>query len=166
MHYLRHSIKYILWLLLTILVAMVIMGIVTYKFDIKWYVEYLNTRNIQDVSITSPITMFRLFVPTEPTQPITLEELLEEDEETMSWSLDVDVDFESFFGDFNQQDRASTVMTGADFGFVSEAMTWSVASGESQAIIELTEEEQKQLFVEQLRLRELRMQQEAELQGQ
>jgi|GEM_PF-3157401 len=61
------------------------------------------------------MTIFRLFVPTEPIEPITLEELLEEDEDIMSGSLDVDVDFESFFGDFNQQDRASTVMTGADF---------------------------------------------------
>jgi|GEM_PF-2890236 len=40
-----------------------------------------------------------------------------------------------------------------------------VTSGETQVMMELTEEEQKQLFVEQLRLRELRMQ-EAERQGQ
>lgn len=102
--------------------------------------------------------MFHLFVPNEPIEPITLEELLEEDD-TISGSLDVDVDFESFFGDFSQQDRASAVMTGSDFWFVTEPTT---ATGE-EATIQLTEEEKKQLFLEQIRLRDLRLQQEAQL---
>lgn len=158
MHYIRHTIKYILWILLTLLVVLVLIGIITYDFDVKWYIQYLNTRNIQDVSITNPITIFWLFVPDERIEPITLEELLEEEDDTMSWSLDVDVDFESFFGDFTQEDRASTVMTGADFGFVAQPTqdqgTW---------VVELTEEEKKQLLVEQIRLRELRLQEEAAL---
>lgn len=159
MNYLRHTIKYILWVLLAALIALVLIGIVKYDFDVKWYIDYLNTRNIQEVSVTNPITLYRIFVPAERTEPITLEALLEEEDDVSSWSLDVDMDFESFFGDFNQQDRASLVMTGADFGFVSEPMqdqweTWS---------IELTEEEKKQLFIEQLRLRELRLQEEAQI---
>lgn len=159
MHYLRHTIKYILWVLLTLVIALVLIGIIKYNFDVKWYIQYLNSRNIQDVSITNPITIFGLFVPTEPTEPITLEELLEEDDDTMSGSLDVDVDFESFFGDFSQQDRASAVMTGADFGFVAEPTQDQWQTG----VIELTEEEKKQLFLEQIRLRELRLQEEAAL---
>jgi hypothetical protein len=56
-----------------------------------------------------------------------LEDLLQEDEDgdTISGSLDIDIDFESFFGDFSQQDRASQVMAGEDFGFVSEPSTTS-----------------------------------------
>jgi len=142
---------------------MVFIGLVEYKFDFNGYVQYLNTRNINDVSITNPMTVFRLFVPTEIMEPITLEELLQEDEDMLSWSLDVDMDFESFFGDFNQQDRASAVMTGEDFGFVSTPI---VTTWEQWSMMELTEAEQKQLFIEQLKLRELRMQQEAELQAQ
>lgn len=164
MQYLRHTVKYILRLLLAIIVAMVCIGIATYNFDVKWYVEYLNTRNIGDVSITNPITILQLFVPSEPTEAITLEDLLEEESDTTSWSLEVDIDFESFFGDFSQQDRSASVMTWEDFGFVTDPVdiTWS----QETSLPQLTEEEQKQLLIEQLRLRELRLQQEAEMQAQ
>lgn len=61
------------------------------------------------------MSIFSLFVPSEITEPMTLEDLLDESGDTMSGSLDMDIDFESFFGDFSQQDRASTVMSGEDF---------------------------------------------------
>jgi hypothetical protein len=162
MNYLRHGIKYLLWFFLAVVIVLVLLGLIKYNFDLKWYVDYLNSRNINDVSITRPITIFRVFVPGETTEPISLEDLLQEDEDydTISGSLDIDIDFESFFGDFSQQDRASQVMAGEDFGFVSEPTT---TSWDEPVQRELTEEEQKQLFLEQLRLRELRLQQEAEM---
>jgi hypothetical protein len=63
-----------------------------------------------------------------------------------------------FFGDFSKQDRASEVMTGADFWFVAEPIDAAIVSGQDTV---LTEAEQQALLIERLRQREARLEQEA-----
>jgi hypothetical protein len=116
MHPIRKMLKYILWGILFFIVGLITIGLFVYRLDVVGYVQYLNTRDLMDVSLSQPMSFVRLFVPSQKEEIVSIEDMLgtwEDDTDTSGAFLDQD--FMDFFGDFSKQDRASEVMTGADF---------------------------------------------------
>jgi len=158
MQYLYHGIKYLLRIILACIILLVVIGIVQYRFNIPAYVDYLNTRNVREVSIKNPSSFLRLFIPKEQ-EWVTIDQLLQEEEydeeEPSTGTIGLDQDFMDFFGDFSQQD-VSTAITNDDFGFIDPAtQTGDDSSGA------MTPEQQRALLLERLRQREARLEQEA-----
>lgn len=148
-------IKYLLWSILALFVILLFSGAAVYRFDIPGYVEYLNTRDVSAVSLKSPMTLLHLFVPNAREEVVTLEDILSDTwymQETGD-DISLDPDFEDFFADFSQQDVSSVIITGEDFWFVAPVdvtASWAV----------VMTEDQQAAFLERLRQRELRLQEQ------
>jgi hypothetical protein len=136
-------------------------GLINYRFDLKWYIRYLNTRTIADITIKKPISIIQLFVPIRKEKVVTIEELLQELDTidvNDSSKIFLEQDFVDFFGDFSVQDTSRMIMTGEDFWFVAEQgfdqISWDIQE-ES-----ISEAEKQALLLERLKQREIRLEQQ------
>lgn len=79
--------------------------------------------------------------------------------ESTGEGVNIDPDFEDFFADFSEKDVSSSIITWEDFGFTFEGeLDWSGAVTMS--------EDQEAAFLERLRQREARLEQQAILEQQ
>jgi hypothetical protein len=138
-----------------------IFGLINYRFDVKWYIRYLNTRTIADVTIKKPLSIIHLFVPIRKEKVVTIEELLQEldtiDVNDSSKIL-LEQDFVDFFSDFRVQDTSRIIMTGEDFWFVAEQAFDQISWDIEEEV--MSEAEKQVLFLERLKQREIRLEQQ------
>lgn len=156
---LRTILHYILWIVFGCAIALLLSGLIVYRFNISAYARYLNTRNISEVSWTDIPTIIHLFVPTQAQNTNDIQNTNTGDSTT--WDAELDPDFEWFFSDFSEQDTSTAIVTGEAFGFVTEGSIWQQWSGDIQTGQTMTEEQQA-VFLESLKKREARLQQQAQ----
>lgn len=155
-HKIRKVIRYTIWLVLGVILAVLLFGALSYQWTLRDYVNFLNERDRSQATeqiSSNPLSRPYLFLPTDNETPRS-SETTPADQEEGEENTENEIDW--FFADF----ESSIDIQEDDFGFTND--TWSTQTGSespsptSWDVSALTEE-QKQRLLELFKDRQVRI---------
>lgn len=158
LHKIRTVCRYVLWVLIGMALAMLLLGLMRFNFNISNYIGYLNAVDASTVSFSNPSSIVDIFVPGqekieevqwEGTMMIETGSLLN----IQTWSMTTgDAEFADFFADFDEADFAA-LDANASFGFSGDIETTPTSWEELPTIQTVLTDEQKQILLQRLQSR-------------
>jgi len=155
-HKIRKVIRYAIWLVLGVILAVLLFGALSYQGTLRDYVDFLNERNRSEASeqiSSNPISRPYLLLPTDKeTQQSWETTVLSNQEEDTDDEVEDDIDW--FFADF----ESSIDVQEDDFGFSND--TWSTQTGSTSTAswdVSALTEDQKQRLLELFKDRQVRI---------
>lgn len=149
----RQVIRYTFWFILGIIICLLGLGMMRFNFDVSAYFTYLNNVDTTLVSRSTPSSIVDVFVPST--------ELIEQTQQpnfaslgtgSSSGSLELDAEFEAFFGDFTAEDlNALSEEEWFGFALTGEQMN----TGET--LDDVLSDEEKRLLLQRLQSRKDRL---------
>lgn len=140
--------------------ALLLLGLMRFNFNVSKYVWYLNTVDTSEVTRNYPSSIVDVFVPGEE-MVLAIEEkgnLLIQTGAVIGsgvmWtgSATGDAGFQDFFWDFNAKDFA-TVDQNAQFGFSGDMSSAATTTGDQPTIETVLTNDQKQMLLQRLQSR-------------